>query len=290
MLTLFETISVIGGDLRQLTLAKMLAADGFKVTVYGFKNQLTDEKIEQTADITAALDNEIIILPVPVSFDGININTPYSDDNVSLKELTDNINPLSLVFGGRISSELADTLSQKGIKHRDYMARDELAIRNAIPTAEGAIEIAISETPITIHNSKCLVLGYGKVGKILARSLYALGAKTYVEARKYADLALIEGHGYYPLSVKEAKSRLGEFDIIFNTIPALILGEEELKRVTPDTLIIDLASKPGGVDFEIAKQLGVHVIWALSLPGRVAPLTAGIIIKDTICNMIAEEV
>lgn len=287
---MFETISVIGGDLRQLTLAKLLAADGCKVTVYGFSNQVTDEKIEQTADISVALDNEVVILPVPVSFDGIYINTPYSDDKITLETLTDSINPSSLVFGGRISSELSATLTKKGIKHRDYTERDELAIKNAIPTAEGAIEIAISETPITLHNSKCLVLGYGKVGKILAKSLYALGSKTHVVARKYADLALIEGHGYYPLSVNEAKSRLDEFDIIFNTIPALILGENELKKVNPDTLIIDLASKPGGVDFDTAKRLGIHVIWALSLPGRVAPLTAGMIIKETICNMIAEEV
>jgi dipicolinate synthase subunit A len=172
----------------------------------------------------------------------------------------------------------------------DYMLRDELAIKNAIPTAEGAIEIAISETPITLHNSKCLVLGYGKVGKILAKSLDALGAKTYVSARKYADLALVEGHGYIPLSVSESKLRLDEFDIIFNTVPALILGEAELRKTRRDSLIIDLASKPGGVDFEAAKELGLHVVWALSLPGRVAPVTAGIIIKDTITNMLREEV
>ena len=109
-------------------------------------------------------------------------------------------------------------------------------------------------------------------------------------ARKYADLALIEGHGYEPLSMSEAKARLDEFDIIFNTIPALVLDGNSLIKVRDDALIIDLASKPGGVDFDLAKELGKKVIWALSLPGRVAPVTAGIIIKDTITNMIDEEV
>ena len=176
------------------------------------------------------------------------------------------------------------------VKVYDFLNREEMQVCNAVPTAEGAIEIAISETPFTLHNSNCLVLGYGKVGKILAKSLDALGAKTYVSARKYADLALIEGHGCYPLTVSEAKSRLGEFDIIFNTVPALILSKNELLHIRRDTLVIDLASKPGGVDFETAKELGIHVVWALSLPGRVAPVTAGIIIKDTIINMLREEV
>ena len=285
---MFKTVSVIGGDLRQLTLADELRKDGYDVTVFGFTDKISYEF--NTTDIDAALDSEVVILPVPVSFDGININTPYSDSKLSVSELAKKLNPVSLVFGGCITQPFSDALSKRGIKHRDYMLRDELAIKNAVPTAEGAIEIAISETPFTLHNSNCLVLGYGKVGKILAKSLDALGAKTYVSARKYADLALIEGHGCYPLTVNEAKLRLDEFDIIFNTVPALILGESELRHIRRDTLVIDLASKPGGVDFETAKELGIRVVWALSLPGRVAPVTAGIIIKDTITNMLREEV
>ena len=285
---MFKTISVIGGDLRQLTLAKMLIADGYDVTIYGFTKEIKTDELMQTEDISAALDSEIVILPVPVSFDNKYINMPYSDTKLTTDELVEKINPLSIVFGGRISKELSDKLSERGIKNRDYMTRDELAVKNAVPTAEGAIEIAMKETPITIHGSKCLVLGYGKVGKILSKFLDGLGAKTYVMARKYADLALIEGHNCYPLTFKETKRMLGEFDIIFNTVPALILAKDELKRVRADALIIDLASKPGGIEFESAKSLDIRVIWALSLPGKVAPVTAGIIIKDTITNMLAE--
>ncbi len=287
---MFKSVGVIGGDLRQITLAKMMATDGYDVTLYGFKDSINDNNVTETDNIDIALDNEIIILPVPVSFDGLYINTPYCDNKLTIKRFVKHINPSSLVFGGRISKEFSEELSRKGIKHKDYMSRDELAIKNAIPTAEGAIAIAMNETSITIHNSKCLVLGYGKVGKILAKSLSALGAKTYVTARKYADLALIEGHGYIPMSLNEAKNKLDRFDIIFNTVPALILDSNELNNISPDSVIIDLASKPGGVDFEKAKELGLKVIWALSLPGQVAPVTAGIIIKDTICNMISEEV
>lgn len=161
-------------------------------------------------------------------------------------------------------------------------------IPNAVPTAEGAIEIAITETPFTIHGSKSLVLGYGKIGKILSKDLYALGAQTYVEARKYADLAMIEGHGYEPLPLDNLKDHIHEFDIIFNTIPSLILDDEILTKVKKDALIIDLASKPGGIDFDAAKTYGLKVIWALSLPGKIAPVSSGAIIKDTIMNIIKE--
>lgn len=285
---MFKTVTVIGGDLRQLTLADALRDDGYDVTVYGFSDK--SDYLYNTDDINTALDGEIIILPVPVTFDGMYINTLYSSEKLKVSDLVSRLNPTSLVFGGCIPNELSEKMSKRGIKHRDYMLRDELAIKNAVPTAEGAIEIAIAETPITLHNSRCLVLGYGKVGKILAKSLDALGAKTYVSARKYADLALIEGHGCYPLTVGEAKMRISEFDIIFNTVPSLILGESELYRVRKNSLIIDLASKPGGVDFESAKNLGLRVVWALSLPGRCAPVTAGLIIKETITNMLGEEV
>lgn len=132
------------------------------------------------------------------------------------------------------------------------------------------------------------MLGYGRIGKILARMLYGIGAGVWVEARKYADLAMIEGHGYEPLPIDLLKNNIDKFDVIFNTIPSLILDEAMLRSVRNDALIIDLASKPGGVDFNAARLMGIRVIWALSLPGKISPVTSGIIIKDTIMNIINE--
>lgn len=285
---MFKSISVIGGDLRQLTLAREMSNDGYEVYVTGFDRDIKTDSINITNDFNILMDSDIIILPVPVTFDNVTVNMPYADSAINIEELAEKINRTSIVFGGKIPKALCDKLDMRGIMYRDYMLRDELAARNAIPTAEGAIEIAISETPFTIHGSRCLVFGYGKVGKMLAKTLKDLGADTYVEARKYADLALIEGHSYHPLTMNEAKSRIGEFDIIFNTVPAMVMDSEVLSRVNKDSLIIDLASKPGGIDFGEAKALGLRVIWALSLPGRVAPITAGIIIKDTIKNILSE--
>lgn len=261
---MFDTISVIGGDLRQLTLARLLKKEGYSVFLYGFEEH--QEAPACIESLEKAMQSDIIILPVPVSFDGINVNMPFGKTDISLEHIIEEINPSSLVLGGQIKPEFARALSARGIAFRDYLLRDELSIRNAIPTAEGAIEIAISETPITLHGSKILVTGYGKVGKILARMLSGIGAQTYVEARKYADLALIEGHGYVPVALCEFPLCVGEFDVIFNTVPSLLFTRDVLKKIKKDTLIIDLASRPGGVDFSAAKELGLRVIWALSLP------------------------
>ncbi len=245
---MFETVAVIGGDLRQLTLARLLREEGYHVFLYGFDKDIIVDNPAPETDAAFTLNADIIVLPVPVTFDGTTINSPYAKTPMPIEEFLDGVNPSALVFGGQIQPNLQKAFEGNGIAYRDYLKREELSVKNAIPTAEGAIEIAISETLITIHGSKCLVLGYGKIGKILSRMLSGLGAQTYVEARKYADLAMIEGHGYEPLPLDELESRIGEFDIIFNTVPAMILDGALLERVKKDALVIDLASKPGGVD------------------------------------------
>ncbi len=285
---MFETVSVIGGDLRQLTLANLLKNEGYHVFLYGFDKDITLNTLFNETDTDFVLNSDIVILPMPVTFDGTTINSPYAKEAMSIDYFLDGINPSAIVFGGQIQPNLQKALEEKHIAYRDYLKREELSVKNAVPTAEGAIEIAIAETPITIHGSKCLVLGYGRIGKILAKDLYGMGAQTHVEARKYGDLALIESHGYEPLPIDDLGNRIHEFDIIFNTIPSLVLDDDVLPFVKKDALIIDLASKPGGVDFEAAKKYGVKVIWALSLPGKTAPVTSGDIIKETIMNIIKE--
>lgn len=279
---MFKKVSLIGGDLRQLTVAKLMKKDGYDTILYGFDDEDCAE------DISSVYSADAVILPIPVSFDGKHINAPFSKRKITIEEIVEGINPAAMVFGGQIKPELSAALEKRCIKYSDYLKREELAIRNAIPTAEGAIEIAISETPFTLHGSRCLVTGYGRIGKILSKMLCGLGAHVSVEARKYADLALIEGHGCRAMSLRELSHHVNEFDVIFNTVPSLLFDKKLLEQVRKDTLIIDLASRPGGVDFDEAARIGVKVIWALSLPGKVAPITSGIIIKDTIINVLNE--
>lgn len=159
---------------------------------------------------------------------------------------------------------------------------------NTLPTAEGAIQIALEELPITLQGCRTLVLGYGRLGRALAPRLTALGAKVSVAARKWSDLAWIEAAGCTAEHSGELRGWLCAFDLIINTVPTRLLGEEALVELKPGCLVIDLASKPGGVDWEAARRLGVRTVWALSLPGKVAPVTAGKSIRSTIYNILNE--
>lgn len=275
-----KTVYVIGGDLRQITVADMLEKEGFNVYTIGLSDKDYDIKLLERADI--------IILPIPVSYDNIYINAPFARERIAIREVIDSISPECFVLGACISPDQERMLTSKKIRYADYYKRDELIIKNAIPTAEGAIEIALAEMPITLFESKVLITGYGRVGKVLAERLKALGAEVTVSARKCADFAWIEEKGMKFIHTNDLITKAENFDLIVNTIPAVVLDEEVLERVRDSTLVIDLASKPGGVDFNTAKKLGKNVIWALSLPGKSAPITSGKIIKETVMNILAE--
>ena len=142
--------------------------------------------------------------------------------------------------------------------------------------------------PVTIHGSRVLLIGFGRVGRLTAQRFQALGAKVSVAARKYDQLAWAQAMGFAGEHLAQLKGWLCGYDLIVNTVPARVLGREELEDVKPDCLILDLASKPGGVDLGAAGELGLTVIWALALPGKVAPVTAGAAIRNTIYNMLRE--
>ena len=275
-----ESVCVLGGDLRQVTVKKLLEEEGFKVFGIGISEEefLLD-------DIKKA---EILILPIPVSGDGITLNAPFSKSKINLSEITARIDKNCLVLGAKMPKDMENDLKSKQIAYIDYFEREELIIKNAIPTAEGVIEIALSEMPITLFESRVLVIGYGRVGKVIAEKFKALGSEICVSARKCADFAWIKEKGMKAIHTESLENEVSKFDLVINTVPAKILDEKVLKNVRNDALILDVASKPGGVDFEVAKKLGKNVIWALSLPGKTAPITSGKIIKETIMNILSE--
>ncbi len=274
------TVYVIGGDLRQITVADLLKKEGYKVFTIGLS--------EEDSEIRCLKEADYVILPIPASYDNVYINAPLAKSRISIEEVLDNIPEDGYVLGACISGELAAELVKRRIEFTDYYMREELIIKNAIPTAEGTVEIALAEMPITLFDSKVLITGYGRVGKVLAERMAAMGARVTVSARKCADFAWIAERGFGAIHTNELIEKVGEYDLIVNTIPAVVLTEEVLERVRDDALVIDLASKPGGVDFGTAKRLGKNVIWALSLPGKSAPITSGRIIGETIINIIAE--
>lgn len=283
-------IAVIGGDNRQGYLADALAQDGMEVIVAGLEKFPGLHNTRFISDAVEAVEEaDVIILPMPVSHDGVTVNAPYSYAVIYLSDLVAAASPEQLILGGKFDRALADELAGQGLHAIDYLEREELAVRNAVPTAEGALAIAINETKVTLFGSKCLVIGYGRLGKVLAADLKALGAHVTVSARRQSDLAWILTGGYRPVQTAEIYGKLPEYDLIFNTVPALVLGRKELQKCRPETVVIDLASLPGGLDYTAAQQLGLKCIQALSLPGKTAPASAAVIIKDTILNIIREE-
>ena len=170
----------------------------------------------------------------------------------------------------------------------DYLKDEELILKNAISTGEGALNIAISETPTTIFKSKVLITGFGRVSKATAKIFHGLGADVYIAARRKEAVCEAECIGYTGLDIKKMNDIKSQMDIIINTVPAMVLHREFLKGLKKDALIIDLASKPGGVDFDAARDLNVRVIWALSLPGKIAPISSGKFIYETISFYLNE--
>ena len=283
-----ESFAVIGGDLRCAYLAGLLAADGYKVIASGFDGaDLPPCVTGCTNPSQAAALAEFIILPMPVTADGNLLNAPFSRSRITLDEVLAAMKPSQKLVGGAVSDEVRQEVAARGLRIVDYLHRDELAVYNAVPTAEGAIQLAMEELPITIHGARCLVTGYGRIAQALARRLGGLGADVTVAARKFADIARAESQGHTGIEIAHLDDA-GDFDVIFNTVPALIFDRSRLEKLEKTTLLIDLASRPGGVDFNVAAELQIKTIWALSRPGRVAPKSAGRIIKNTILNMVKE--
>jgi len=184
--------------------------------------------------------------------------------------------------------ELYALAEERGLILRDYFAREELALLNAVPTAEGAIQIAMEELPVTLHDARALIVGFGRVGRALAPRLQGLGTKVTVAARSCEQRALAQSMGLNTERLTGLCEWLCSYDLVVNTAPGPVLGVEELAALKEGALVIDLASKPGGVDFTSAAALGTRVVWALSLPGKVAPVTSGRYIMDTVYHIMEE--
>ena len=284
-----RTFWVLGGDMRQAHLAQLLAADGHRVFTYALEHGAHAAPDAVAVRSLHALPEACCaIFPLPVCGEGATLSTPLSDDTHLLCDVLDRLFPEQVICGGRLDAGTRELFVHRGLTVHDYFAREELVVANAIPTAEGAVQIAMEELPVTIHGLQVLVIGCGRVGKITAHRFSALGAHVTVAARRYEQLAWASALGFSPLLTQQLKDDRGRYGLIVNTVPSTILDRDTLSGIREDCLIIDLASKPGGVDMDAAAQLGRRVIWALSLPGKVAPVTAGSYIRDTVYNILRE--
>lgn len=226
----------------------------------------------------------IVFCPIPFTRDNVYVN----ETNVRIDDLINKIKEKVLISGS-INSNVIEKFNKNEIKYIDILDYEEFSVLNAEATSEGALKKVMEMSNKTLNDSNILVLGFGRIGKSLAHNLTGFTSKIFVEARKQKDIALIKTMGYNEVDLKDIDTVLDKMDVIINTIPSIILNEERLKRLKKDVCIIDLASAPGGVDFEFAKELNLNVCWYLSVPSKVFPLSAAIYIKSTINKIIRGE-
>ncbi|MBP2077706.1 dipicolinic acid synthetase subunit A [Oceanobacillus polygoni] len=287
-----QFIAVIGGDARYLELIRQLKTlpdttmmlVGFDKLEQGFTglNQMDFEELEPSK-----LD--AVILPITGTDMSGNIETVFSDKQIQIekswfKKLKNNTS----VFTGITNDYLTSATTAANIALVPLLDRDDVAIYNSIPTAEGAIMMAFEETDYTIHSSRVVVVGFGRVGNTVANKFSALGAKVSVCARSIRDLARITEMGLHAIPLEKLSDHTHECDLLINTIPAPVVTKDAIQNLPPNGIIIDLASKPGGTDFDFAEKRGIKAILARSLPGIVAPRTAGKILADVITQILDE--
>ncbi len=280
---------IAGGDLRSVYLAKALAKEGHSVSVFAMEGANLPEDITHIENAGELKNIKNIILPLPCCDKEGFLKTAFSKERIHLSEITDNMSTDSVLMGGLLPKDIVCAVKEKGIAVCDYYHREEFAVRNAALTAEAAAAIVMEMLSESISTVPVLILGHGRIGRLLSAILKALDAKVTVAARRYSELAWIRSEGMEPLEFRLLENEIPRFRVIFNTVPAMVLNREKLLLMDKNTIVIDLASEPGGTDFEAAEELGIIAKKALGLPGKFAPKTAGEIVKDTVLNILAEK-
>lgn len=273
---------ILGGDFRYKLLQDLLIENGY--SVISCCNRYSDSEYSEVEQLLN--NSDVVIGPIPTSRDNKTIalsDCSYIEIDYLFEQMyRRNIN---IYIGGVIGKDIRLMAQEKNIRIYDFFEMEEVAVKNAIPTAEGAIQTAMQESIKTLFGSNALVLGYGRCGKVLANMLKGIGAKVAVTYRNERDNAYIGAYGYRPISLWEIKSYISEFDFVFNTIPAQILDNCVLKKMNRSTIIIDLAQAPGGTSFNYARDLNIKALYCPGLPGRVAPYTAAEILMEAVLNI-----
>lgn len=291
-------IGLLGGDLRQRTVCSLMAERGAECAVWGIDSPSSgtvSENSVKCVDWKGALSGaSAIVLPLPLTRDGVRLNCEQSVEKREIyipriTEIIQNTDRSSVLLAGKVPGNVMRMANEHNVRLIDYYEFEDFQIKNAVPTAEGAIAIAIEELDITLADADCAVIGYGRIGRALAQRLRALGSSVTCIARSRRDLAFAQCDGCHRMRLDSYRTSPPRFDIIFNTVPHIIFDDNVLSRMDKSEKIIDLASLGGGVDLNCAEKYGIRALKALSIPGKVSPVTAGRIIFDTVCDILTEE-
>jgi dipicolinate synthase subunit A len=269
--------SIIGGDRRQIEIAAYLKSYNHEVTLFG----LPDPYGLNVADsLCEAISNaDAIILPVPVSKDGRTVTTPLTNDVIFLQDII-TCRP-KFLFGGMIKQGLSQELKAADISYCDYFNSEALTVKNAVLTAEAAVSLAVNGTDRSIFGSNVLVIGYGRIGKQLAKYLKVLGADVTATSRNSGTRAEITIGGFNSADTYDCRNIAQNFDYIFNTVPSNIMDSSFFGNCKKTAFVEDLATD-SGTDLAAATKYGINAAVYSGLPGKHSPVTAAKFIADEI--------
>ncbi|MBR3879661.1 MAG: hypothetical protein IKJ24_06050 [Clostridia bacterium] len=287
------TFSVIGGDCRQNIIIKELLSKGHSVKVFSMSSSsagITGAEISSSLE-KAVSETAVLLLPLPATKDGITVNLTSPSEYVRISDILHLFrkNESPVLVGGIIPPELVLAANEAGIEVVDFYKSEALQEKNALPSAEGAIMVAMENTDTIIESMSVLVCGFGRIGKILASKLKLLGAYVSVAARRDEVLCEIAMSGFTPIDLRNAEqlsAATNRSAVIFNTVPVQIFNRQIIDKINGDPLYIEIASSPGGIDIPLARSRGIRIIFAPSLPGKYAPATAGKYIFETITDIL----
>lgn len=285
-------IVFLGGDARQFEVIRKCVEMDATVSAAGFDKWETPCPGVNLEVMSAELlqNADVLVLPTVGCDDEGNIIALFSSERLQLlEEHIAALPPRCMVYTGMAKSYLRGLCNKYSLKLVELLNRDDVAIYNSIPTAEGALVMAIQNTDFTIHGSTTMVLGMGRTGFTMARALQGLGSTVKVGVRKQEHYARAVEMGWKPFMTGELLLHVPDVDLIFNTIPSMIITAQALSRLPKHCVIIDLASAPGGCDFRYAEKRGIKAMLAPGLPGVVAPKSAGIIMANALVQSITEE-
>ena len=220
----------------------------------------------------------VYVLPIPVS--KLNKDTALKE---KLKEefmLAKNEN--CYVFGGVIDQEWKLFLEENNICYWDFMKLPEVVEGNGWITAEATVAEVLQHGERSIQGQNVLVTGYGCCGQRIAEIFSRLGANVYVAARRKEVRQQAEKEGHYAFDFSEMTEYVGDVNTVINTVPAMVITEDVIRRMSQDVLIVDIASKPGGTDFEAAQKHGIKAKLALGLPGFYTTTSSAELLKNAI--------
>ena len=261
-------ICIIGNSKRTEILKNNLIRSNYTIASY-----------RSCDELPAKIDAQIIILPIPtVNLNGkLNLGGSFT---LTVEELLDRtLNTSTVITCG---------YSVKGFNTVDLNTRDDFAYLNAIPTAEGAISIAISECDISLFYAKTIIFGFGRIGKILANRLHAMGCDVTVAARSLKDLSYAKSLGFSAIKISEVQKLIINYDLIFQTVPSPVITADIIDNIKKTATVIELSSKSVGTNTEYAAHNGIKVISAMGLPEKTSPTTAGYILTESIGNILHE--